>query len=95
MKLFHVRRMRLQNLMMSHDKVHDKSLSLSLQELSQEKKRTLELLRERGQDVAEAGSDRRGSLDSQKPEVQLQGNLRQIEEQMKNLLKEKEQADER
>ncbi|XP_050988727.1 pleckstrin homology domain-containing family D member 1 isoform X1 [Labeo rohita] len=70
-------------------------LQKSLEELSQEKKRTLELLRERGQDVAEAGSDRRGSLDSQKPEVQLQGNLRQIEEQMKNLLKEKEQADER
>uniref|UniRef100_A0A8C1T275 Pleckstrin homology domain containing, family D (with coiled-coil domains) member 1 n=1 Tax=Cyprinus carpio TaxID=7962 RepID=A0A8C1T275_CYPCA len=71
------------------------SLTLSLQELSQEKKRTLELLRDRGQDVAETGSDRRASLDSQNPEVQLQGNLRHIEEQMKSLLKEKEQAEER
>uniref|UniRef100_A0A8C1QRD2 Pleckstrin homology domain containing, family D (with coiled-coil domains) member 1 n=1 Tax=Cyprinus carpio TaxID=7962 RepID=A0A8C1QRD2_CYPCA len=76
-------------------KVHSKSLTLSLQELSQEKKRTLELLRERGQDVAETGSDRRASLDSQNPEVQLQGNLRQIEERMRGLLKEKEQAEER
>ncbi|XP_016148091.1 pleckstrin homology domain-containing family D member 1-like [Sinocyclocheilus grahami] len=75
--------------------IHNKSLTLSLQELSQEKKRTLELLRERGQDVAETGSDRRASLDSQNPEVQLQGNLRQIEEQMKSMLKEKEQAEER
>lgn len=76
-------------------KVHNKSLTLSLQELSQEKKRTLELLRERGQDVTETGSDRRASLDSQYPEVQLQGNLQQIEEQMNSLLKEKEQAEER
>ncbi len=76
-------------------KVHNKSLTLSLQELSQEKKHTLELLRERGQDVTETGSDRRASLDSQYPEVQLQGNLRQIEEQMNSLLKEKEQAEER
>lgn len=75
--------------------IHNKSLTLSLQELSQEKKRTLELLRERGQDVAETGSDRRASLDSQNPEVQLQGNLRQIEERMRGLLKEKEQAEER
>ncbi|ROJ19144.1 Pleckstrin homology domain-containing family D member 1 [Anabarilius grahami] len=70
-------------------------LQKSLEELSQEKKRTLEMLRERGQDVAERGSDRRASLDSHNPEVQLQGNLRQIEEQMRNLLKEKEQADDR
>ncbi|KTF81043.1 hypothetical protein cypCar_00043394 [Cyprinus carpio] len=70
-------------------------LQKSLEELSQEKKRTLELLRERGQDVAETGSDRRASLDSQNPEVQLQGNLRQIEERMRGLLKEKEQAEER
>uniref|UniRef100_A0A673IWI4 Pleckstrin homology domain-containing family D member 1-like n=1 Tax=Sinocyclocheilus rhinocerous TaxID=307959 RepID=A0A673IWI4_9TELE len=76
-------------------KVHSKSLTLSLQELSQEKKRTLALLRERGQDVAETGSDRLASLDSQNPEVQLQGNLREIEEQMRSLLKEKEQAEER
>lgn len=53
------------------------------------------MLRERGQDVTERGSDRRASLDSHYPEVQLQGNLRQIEEQMRTLLKEKEQADER
>uniref|UniRef100_A0A671SCB7 Pleckstrin homology domain-containing family D member 1-like n=1 Tax=Sinocyclocheilus anshuiensis TaxID=1608454 RepID=A0A671SCB7_9TELE len=76
-------------------KVHSKSLTLFLQELSQEKKRTLALLRERGQDVAETGSDRRASLDSQNPEVQLQGSLQEIEEQMRSLLKEKEQAEER
>uniref|UniRef100_A0A8C1XH03 Pleckstrin homology domain containing, family D (with coiled-coil domains) member 1 n=1 Tax=Cyprinus carpio TaxID=7962 RepID=A0A8C1XH03_CYPCA len=70
-------------------------LQKSLEELSQEKKRTLELLRDRGQDVAETGSDRRASLDSQNPEVQLQGNLQQIEERMRGLLKEKEQAEER
>ncbi|XP_016376840.1 pleckstrin homology domain-containing family D member 1-like [Sinocyclocheilus rhinocerous] len=70
-------------------------LQKSLEELSQEKKRTLALLRERGQDVAETGSDRLASLDSQNPEVQLQGNLREIEEQMRSLLKEKEQAEER
>ncbi|CAM4643045.1 hypothetical protein PO909_012098 [Leuciscus waleckii] len=70
-------------------------LQKSLEELSQEKKRTLELLRERGQDVAGTGSDRRASLDSHNPEVQLQGNLWQIEEQMSSLLKEKEQAEDR
>ncbi|XP_067311076.1 pleckstrin homology domain-containing family D member 1 isoform X2 [Pseudorasbora parva] len=70
-------------------------LQKSLEELSQEKKHTLELLRDRGQDVAETGSERRASLDSQNPEVQLQGNLRQIEERMRGLLKEKEQADDR
>jgi len=43
--------------------------------------------------VTETGSYRRVSLDSQYPEVQLQGNLQQIEEQMNSLLKEKEQAE--
>uniref|UniRef100_A0A672QIQ2 Pleckstrin homology and coiled-coil domain containing D1 n=1 Tax=Sinocyclocheilus grahami TaxID=75366 RepID=A0A672QIQ2_SINGR len=85
----------VQELRAEQDQIKLKSLTLSLQELSQEKKRTLELLRERGQDVAETESDRRASLDSQNPEVQLQGNLREIEEQMTSLLKEKEQAEER
>ncbi|TRY57882.1 hypothetical protein DNTS_014400 [Danionella cerebrum] len=64
-------------------------------ELSQEKKRTIELLQERAQEVAETRNDQHGSLDPQNAEVQLQGNLRQIEEQMGSLLKEKEQAEER
>nr|XP_055027649.1 pleckstrin homology domain-containing family D member 1 isoform X1 [Misgurnus anguillicaudatus] len=70
-------------------------LQKSLEELSQEKERTLELLRGRGQDGTKTGKDHQASLDSQNPEVQLQGNLRHIEEQMRNLLKEKEQANQR
>ncbi|XP_051502602.1 pleckstrin homology domain-containing family D member 1-like [Myxocyprinus asiaticus] len=70
-------------------------LQKSLEEWSQEKQRTLELLKVRGQDATETGSDRQASLDSLDPEVQLHGNLRHIEEQMRSLLKEKEQAEER
>ncbi|XP_057200223.1 pleckstrin homology domain-containing family D member 1 isoform X1 [Triplophysa rosa] len=70
-------------------------LQKSLEELSQEKERTLELLRERKQDGNKAGTDHQASLDSQHPEVQLQVKLQHIEEQMRNLLKEKEQAEER
>ncbi|XP_065144768.1 pleckstrin homology domain-containing family D member 1 [Paramisgurnus dabryanus] len=70
-------------------------LQKSLEELSLEKERTLELLRGRGQDGTKTGKDHQASLDSQHPEVQLQGNLRHIEEQMRNLFKEKEQANQR
>lgn len=75
--------------------VNIKQVRLSLQELSQEKERTLELLRGKGQDGTKTGKDHQASLDSQYPDVQLQGNLRHIEGQMRNLLKEKEQADKR
>ncbi|XP_052001936.1 pleckstrin homology domain-containing family D member 1-like [Xyrauchen texanus] len=70
-------------------------LQKSLEELTQEKQHTLELLRVKGQDATETGRERQASLDSQDPEVQLQGNLQHIEEQMRNLLREKEQAEER
>ncbi|XP_057200225.1 pleckstrin homology domain-containing family D member 1 isoform X2 [Triplophysa rosa] len=82
------------------DKLMEETEELCLQreqkaELSQEKERTLELLRERKQDGNKAGTDHQASLDSQHPEVQLQVKLQHIEEQMRNLLKEKEQAEER
>lgn len=75
--------------------IYPAQVRLSFQELSQEKERTLELLRERGPDGNKRGKDPQASIDSQYPQVQLQVNLRHIEEQMKNLLQEKEQAEER
>ena len=74
------------------------------QELSQEKQRTLELLGVKEQDeeveeaavAAEESSARSKSEDSEDPgDVDLLQDLRHIEEQMKVLLKEKEQADEK
>ncbi|KAK1792919.1 hypothetical protein P4O66_001644 [Electrophorus voltai] len=82
-------------------------LQQSLEELSKEKQRTLELLRERGllsmnpQTSTQASSQPSpppSSPDSQQPgapEEQLQGNLCLIEERMRSLLQEKEQAEER
>ena len=71
------------------------------QELSQEKQRTLELLGVKEQDeeeeaAAEESSARSKSEDSEDPgDVDLLQDLRHIEEQMKLLQKEKEQADEK
>ncbi len=70
-----------------------------LQELSQEKQRTLELLGVKESEEAgavEESSARRMSEDGEDAgDVDLLQDLRHIEEQMKVLLKEKEQADER
>ncbi|XP_030643235.1 pleckstrin homology domain-containing family D member 1 [Chanos chanos] len=74
-------------------------LQKSLEELSQEKKRTLDLLRERGLGEMDLeAQSQAASLDPENPdgpEGQLQGNLRHIEEQMRNLQREKEQAEDR
>ncbi|XP_030299635.1 pleckstrin homology domain-containing family D member 1 [Sparus aurata] len=78
-------------------------LQKSIEELSQEKQRTLELLGVKEQDeeeeaavAAEESSARSKSEDSEDPgDVDLLQDLRHIEEQMKVLLKEKEQADEK
>ncbi|XP_036398882.1 pleckstrin homology domain-containing family D member 1 [Megalops cyprinoides] len=71
-------------------------LQKSLEELSQEKKRTLELLRAKEQEGA-------GVCEVEAPAAPpdpgdpglLHGNLQQIEEQMRSLQREKEQAEER
>ncbi|KAM9341706.1 pleckstrin homology domain-containing family D member 1 [Symphorus nematophorus] len=78
-------------------------LQKSIEELSQEKQRTLELLeakeqdeKEKDKETAEDSSARRTSEDSEDPaDVDLLQDLRHIEDQMKVLLKEKEQADEK
>ncbi|KAF3700870.1 Pleckstrin -like proteiny domain-containing family D member 1 [Channa argus] len=78
-------------------------LQTSIEELSQEKRRTLERLRVRGPEdnevetVAESlESTCEKSEDGEEPgDVELLQDLRHIEEQMKLLLKEKEQADEK
>lgn len=75
----------------------------ALQELSQEKQRTLELLgvkegqqEEEAAAAAEESSARRKSEDGEDPgDVDLLQDLRHIEEQMKVLLEEKEQADDK
>ncbi|XP_061599379.1 pleckstrin homology domain-containing family D member 1 [Cololabis saira] len=80
------------------------TLQTSIEELSQEKKRRLELLGVKEEDeedeagAAERGSDPtcRESRDRQEPgDPDLLQDLRHIEEQMKVLLKEKEQAEEK
>ncbi|XP_076604148.1 pleckstrin homology domain-containing family D member 1 [Chaetodon auriga] len=73
-------------------------LQKSIEELSQEKQRTLELLgvKEQQEAAAEESSARRKPEDGEDPgDVDLLQDLRHIEEQMKVLLKEKEQADEK
>ncbi|KAG9336774.1 hypothetical protein JZ751_003122 [Albula glossodonta] len=80
-------------------------LQKSLEELSQEKQRTLELLRvneqegveepEEQEEVEEEPEEAQASpMDGVDPGL-LKGNLRQIEEQMRNLQREKEQAEDR
>lgn len=71
------------------------NVTFDLQELSQEKQRTLELLgvneqEEKGEEAMEEShvDGNEGPVD-----VDLLQDLRHIEEQMKVLLKEKEQAD--
>lgn len=77
------------------------STGVVLQELSQEKRRTLELLGVKEPDMeevktAEDSSDCRKSEDGGDPgDMDLLQDLRHIEEQMKILLKEKEQADDK
>lgn len=69
-----------------------------LQELSQEKLRTLELLgvKEQEEKDAEAAEESSALGDGEDPgDVDLLRDLRHIEEQMKVLLKEKEQAEEK
>ncbi|XP_074516543.1 pleckstrin homology domain-containing family D member 1 [Sebastes fasciatus] len=73
-------------------------LQKSIEELSQEKKRTLELLgvkeEEKEVETSEESSACRASEDGEDPgDVDLLQDLRHIEEQMKILLKEKGQAD--
>ncbi|KAI4883214.1 hypothetical protein NFI96_022603, partial [Prochilodus magdalenae] len=74
-------------------------LQKSLEELSKEKQRTLELLRDRGLAGAELGTAVEASSPNSQcpeaPEEQLQGNLRHIEEQMRSVFREKQQAEER
>ncbi|XP_070834579.1 pleckstrin homology domain-containing family D member 1 [Chaetodon trifascialis] len=73
-------------------------LQKSIEELSQEKQRTLELLgvKEQQEAAAEESSARRKPEDGDDPgDVDLLQDLRHIEDQMKVLLKEKEQADEK
>ncbi|KAM3594055.1 uncharacterized protein V6R79_001445 [Siganus canaliculatus] len=73
-------------------------LQKSIEELSAEKQRTLELLdaKEQQEEAAEENPARRASEDhGDGPDVDLLQDLRHIEEQMKLLLKEKEQADEK
>ncbi|XP_038584368.1 pleckstrin homology domain-containing family D member 1 [Micropterus salmoides] len=76
-------------------------LQKSIEELSQEKRRTLELLGVKEPDMeevktAEDSSDCRKSEDGGDPgDMDLLQDLRHIEEQMKILLKEKEQADDK
>ncbi|XP_049319937.1 pleckstrin homology domain-containing family D member 1 [Astyanax mexicanus] len=74
-------------------------LQKSLEDLSKEKQRTLEMLRDRGLAGAEPVTPvQASSANSQRPEApeeQLQGNLRHIEEQMMSVLREKQQAEER
>ncbi|KAK3538168.1 hypothetical protein QTP70_032560, partial [Hemibagrus guttatus] len=71
-------------------------LQKSLEELSKEKQRTLDMLRKKGMDRIGSG-DQASALDPKfpKPQEQLQGNLRNIEEHMMCLLCEKKQAEER
>ncbi|XP_066498172.1 pleckstrin homology domain-containing family D member 1 isoform X2 [Hoplias malabaricus] len=74
-------------------------LQKSLEELSKEKQRTLELLRERGggQTGAEltTSASPSNSQCTETPEEQLQGNLRHIEQQMRSVLRERQHAEER
>ncbi|XP_068195823.1 pleckstrin homology domain-containing family D member 1 [Antennarius striatus] len=74
-------------------------LQKSIEELSQEKQRTLELLGVKEQDEEEKGEPGGGSSGPRSSEapgdVDLLLDLRHIEEQMKILLKEKEQAEAR
>ncbi|KAF7704685.1 pleckstrin homology domain-containing family D member 1 [Silurus meridionalis] len=71
-------------------------LQRSLEELSKEKQRTLDMLREK--EVGRIDSTDQASAPDPKhpkPQEQLQGNLRNIEEHMSCLLCEKKQAEER
>lgn len=72
---------------------------MCLQELSQEKRRTLELLGVKEQEDKDAEgaeeSSAHGGDEEASEDVDLLQDLRQIEEQMKVLLREKEQADEK
>ncbi|KAB5562046.1 hypothetical protein PHYPO_G00013430 [Pangasianodon hypophthalmus] len=71
-------------------------LQRSLEELSKEKQRTLDMLREKGMDGIDSGNQASAPDPTYpKPQEQLQGNLRNIEEHMKCLLCEKKQAEER
>ncbi|XP_059209053.1 pleckstrin homology domain-containing family D member 1 [Centropristis striata] len=77
-------------------------LQKSIEELSQEKQRTLELLAVKEQEeqeekeAAEESASCRKSEDGEEPgDVDLLKDLRHIEEQMKILLKEKEQAEDK
>ncbi|KAK2843690.1 hypothetical protein Q7C36_011905 [Tachysurus vachellii] len=71
-------------------------LQQSLEDLSKEKQRTLDMLRKKEMD--RIGSKNQASVPEPKcpkPQEQLQGNLRHIEEHMMCLLCEKKQAEER
>ncbi|XP_054470425.1 pleckstrin homology domain-containing family D member 1 [Anoplopoma fimbria] len=74
-------------------------LQKSIEELSQEKQRTLELLGVKEQketETAEESSACRESKDDEEPaDLDLLQDLKHIEEQMKILLREKEQADDK
>uniref|UniRef100_A0A8P4G7T4 Pleckstrin homology domain containing, family D (with coiled-coil domains) member 1 n=1 Tax=Dicentrarchus labrax TaxID=13489 RepID=A0A8P4G7T4_DICLA len=77
---------------------HIKLLRIScwvLQELSQEKQRTLELLGVKEQEEKEVEAAKKSEDGEDPGEVDLLQDLRHIEEQMKLLVKEKEQADEK
>lgn len=66
------------------------------QELSKEKQHTLDMLRKKGMDRIGAGVQASApDPKCPKPQEQLQGNLRNIEEHMMCLLCEKKQAEER
>lgn len=71
------------------------NVTFDLQELSQEKQRTLELLgvKEREEKGEEAMEESHVDGSEGPVDVDLLQDLRHIEEQMKVLLKEKEQAD--
>ncbi|XP_064174950.1 pleckstrin homology domain-containing family D member 1 [Anguilla rostrata] len=68
-------------------------LQKSLEELSQEKQHTLELLRVKEQGSQEERAEK--EVQEEHDPGLLKGNLRQIEEQMRRLLQEKEQAQDR
>ncbi|XP_035530485.1 pleckstrin homology domain-containing family D member 1 [Morone saxatilis] len=70
-------------------------LQKSIEELSQEKQRTLELLGVKEQEEKEAEAAKKSEDGEDPGEVDLLQDLRHIEEQMKLLVKEKEQADEK
>lgn len=71
------------------------NVTFDLQELSQEKQRTLELLGVKEQEEKGEAAMEESHVDGNEGpvDVDLLQDLRHIEEQMKVLLKEKEQAD--